>query len=736
MNHTVTIVEEDLRGQLASLQQRSSFSEIADLLTFSLKNGSSELNRQVFGYIPSLFREISITNPVQGILPAQINIGEPVIYKISFPQEQTIRGIPHFYIFCYLKQHSSRLTVYFQSAARTSQSLTQRQYTIEQKRIKFEGLISAFKEPESAICISDPGHFIPDLISSFYVGSRQINFPELLGNIIESICVSADIKLESTFLFGSSAGGMGALLSSTYLSQKAQVMAVNAQIITYDLAKVMLKLLGTKERRILLKQFANRVSCLNRFQQNISSVPNIYLLTNVNDSLHHRNYKFYQLYQKHFVAKGQANQSIFDSYYGVEGHGRPDKVSLKQKMEIAKTSLTMKSNIVRERQYPTIEPAKQHQHQLKFQKLLTLQKQLLEANVASAVKPKPDRPNLPLLPDLESYQHSFEQVNKQINIEAANSNYSDSPQFPSAGLVSPDNSVIVGKNGWLFINSGTNNLIEYHTGQKRLPLAKVAQWSELLSQRISWHNAQKIAYQHIFIPNKIAVYGEHYPEALSIVGKRPIVQLQEQCDRLFSYPLELFRQYKHQYRLYEKQDCHWSFWGCYLTYQHLCQQLQISPNNDLINAPIEIINAKGDLGSKLGLTEISLRKNLKLNSQLIYDNQVIKYCNQGSIRVLKNHSVPHGKIIIFGDSFSNPKHLDAPANIRRTGRLTSLFAETVNEVHFVWTPWIDYDYIEREKPDFVLTEMAERFLVRVPNDQDHLPLEEFAAMRLNQHQSN
>lgn len=729
MNHPVTIVEEDIQEQLARFQQKLSFPEIANLLTFSLKNGSSELNRRVFGYIPGLFREVNIAATSNSIPPSQINIGEPVVYKISLPQEQTIRGIPHFYIFCYLKQHSSKLTVYFQSAARTSRNLTQKQYTVDQKRIKFEGLISAFKDEESAICISDPGHFIPDLISSFYVGNKQINFPELIGNIIESICASANINLNDTFLFGSSAGGMGALLSSTYLSHKVQVMAVNAQIITYDLSKVMLKLLGTKERAVLLKKFANRVSCLNRFQQNISSVPNIYLLTNVNDSLHHRNYKFYQLYQKHFVARGKANQSIFDSYYGVEGHGRPDKVSLKQKMDIAKASLTMKSNIAGGMQYPSIESAKQHQHQLKSKKLLTLQKQLL------AAKSNCDRHNSSLLQDLDRYRLSFELAKEQINIEASKNEYLNPQQFSLAGSVSPDNSVIVGKNGWLFINSGTNSLMEYHVGQKRLPLAKVSQWSELLSQRISWHNAKKIGYQHIFIPNKIAVYPEHYPEALSIIGKRPIMQLKEKCDRFFTYPLELFHQYKNQYRLYEKQDCHWSFWGCYLAYQDICQQLQITPSKDLINAPIEIIKAKGDLGSKLGLTEISLRKNLKLNSQVIHDNQVIQYCNQGSVRILKNHTVPHGKMLIFGDSFSNPKHLDAPENRRRTGRLASLFAETLNEVHFIWTPWIDYEYIEQEKPDFVLTEMAERFLIRVPDDHDHLPLEKFAAMRLNEYQS-
>ena len=103
------------------------------------------------------------------------------------------------------------------------------------------------------------------------------------------------------------------------------------------------------------------------------------------------------------------------------------------------------------------------------------------------------------------------------------------------------------------------------------------------------------------------------------------------------------------------------------------------------------------------------------------------------MRILKNDSIPHGKMIIFGDSFSNPGFPNYTAKKRLTARLSSLFAETLNEVHFVWTPWLDYDYIEQEKPDFVLTEMAERFLVRIPDDRDHLPLSEFAAMKLGQY---
>jgi hypothetical protein len=668
MEFPASIIQADIQEQFNRFKSKSCYSEIAKLLTFSLHNAPAKLSHDIFGYIPGLFREVAITNPVAGVTPDQLSIGEPIIYKVNFPGNHTMKGIPFFYLFCYLKENSSHLNVYFQSATKTSKHLKPKEYTISQQKIKFEGIVSAFKDPMSAICISDPGHFIPDLISSFYVGSRQINFPEVISNLVESICIAAKIKLENTFLFGSSAGGMGALLSSTYFSQKVQVLSVNAQIITYDRAKVMNTLLGTSDRDTLMKKFANRISCLNRFQQNINSVPNLYLLANTNDDLYHRNYKFYQLYQELFIAKGKDHQSIFDSYSGVEGHSRPDKASLKKKIEIARTILMMNSNSSSDKL------------------------SMSESTIARKNKPK--------------------SATKENN-------------YPEIGKVSADNSAIAGKEGWFFINSGTNHLTEYHTGAKRLPLLKVNQWGQLLTQRIQWHQPRKIAYQHIFIPNKIAVYPEYYPHSLDIQGDRPILQLQKKCHQFFTYPLELFIQYKEQYQLYEKQDSHWNFWGCYLTYQLLCQKFKISPNPRLVNAPVETIKSQGDLGAKFGLRDMVLAKKLKLSSKIIYDNQVINHAHQGSVRVLQNDRIAHGKMIIFGDSFCNPGIPDYSDKKRLIARLSTLFAETLNEVHFVWTPWIDYDYIEREKPDFVLTEMAERFLVRVPDDNDHLPLEEF-----------
>jgi alginate O-acetyltransferase complex protein AlgJ len=48
--------------------------------------------------------------------------------------------------------------------------------------------------------------------------------------------------------------------------------------------------------------------------------------------------------------------------------------------------------------------------------------------------------------------------------------------------------------------------------------------------------------------------------------------------------------------------------------------------------------------------------------------------------------------------------------------LTGMLAETVAELHFVWSASVDWSYVERVRPDVLVCEMAERFTARVPSD--------------------
>ncbi len=343
MNEDAIALAKKIKIRLEYYQKQRQYSQIAKLITYSLQLLPSNYNQQIFGYIPNLFSqvELDLSIPIQ---PEKLSIGVPVVYKIYYPAQQKLYGIPYFYLFCYLKENSEQLNVYFQSAHPQFKNLSPDKYYLNQSTINFEGAMSAFNPHNlSVISISDPGHFIPGLTSSYYAGSAELNFTELIARLLEQICNLANISLSNTMLFGSSAGSFGALLSSTYLKQKTNVLAVNSQIYLQNRNNLMKSLFGINQPQQLLKKFGNQISCNYRFKQDLKVVPNIYILANINDHLHQRNFNFYQLYLSRFTQKGLDNQSVFDSYYGIEGHGRPETASLKAKIEIARKILMMKS---------------------------------------------------------------------------------------------------------------------------------------------------------------------------------------------------------------------------------------------------------------------------------------------------------------------------------------------------------------------------------------------------------
>lgn len=343
MNSEAIALADKIQIQFEILKQQKQYTQIAQLLTYALQINPRQYNQQIFGHIPSIFREIVILDPQQ-IQKSDLYIGEPVVYKIYYPLGQSLYNIPFFYLFCYLKENSYELNVYFQSANPDYQNLSIQDYPLKRQKINFEGCLSAFNNDNiSVISVSDPGQFIPGITSSYYAGSTEVNFVELIAEVLESIGNLAGISNNNTMLIGSSAGTFGALLSSTYFKNKVNVLAVNSQIFLHKKSYLMKFLFGINDSKKLIEKFGSQLSCLHRFQEKLNSIPNIYILANVNDNLYQINWQFYQMYLNQFTAKGENNQSVFDSYYGVDGHGRPKSSALKTKIRIAREILTMNS---------------------------------------------------------------------------------------------------------------------------------------------------------------------------------------------------------------------------------------------------------------------------------------------------------------------------------------------------------------------------------------------------------
>jgi hypothetical protein len=343
MTDEVMVQIHDVKNRFEKLKREMKYDRIAALIGYAIQKNLYRHDRRLFGYIPGIFPEVEISDP-GAIRKSDLRIGEPVMYKVHYAPGKTLYAIPYFYVFCFLKENSRKLDVYFQSAHNDYADFTTGEFVLASEKIRFEGCLASFRDNDiSVISVSDPGQFIPGETTSCYAGSSDINFVEVIAGVLESLCTLAGLDNGDTLLFGSSGGSTGALLSSTYFSRKVNVLAVNSLVTLEHRSSMMKACFGMTDKDALIARYGSRISCIARFREKLNSVPNVYILANINDDLHAINREFYNLYLEKYTARGLPNISVFDSYYGVDGHGRPVDAAMRGKIRIAREVLTMKS---------------------------------------------------------------------------------------------------------------------------------------------------------------------------------------------------------------------------------------------------------------------------------------------------------------------------------------------------------------------------------------------------------
>ena len=299
-----------------------------------------------------------------------------------------------------------------------------------------------------------------------------------------------------------------------------------------------------------------------------------------------------------------------------------------------------------------------------------------------------------------------------------------------------DDTVHVGNDGWLFLVKGANNVIDLFRRNSIFTAQHIQQWRDLLEQRNERVSQLGAKYVHIPAPEKLTVLHKYYDGKIENINGSPTMALFASYEKMPDYAVNTipyFSEKIDKFPLYWKTDTHWSFWGCYCAYQLLCNKLGYEPNSDLVNYSYGSANLVLDLGSKVEpKTKEDVRYyRLSKNSTRVFANSLVSFkeenglVNEGSLHVgshvvFKNDSefAIDKKVVLFGDSFSEYRPL----------LLTGMLAETFKEVHFIWSASLDYSYIESVNPDIVISELAERFMTRIPDD--NLEIDEFAKSRI------
>ncbi|WP_232630734.1 alginate O-acetyltransferase AlgX-related protein [Methylobacterium sp. Leaf118] len=298
-----------------------------------------------------------------------------------------------------------------------------------------------------------------------------------------------------------------------------------------------------------------------------------------------------------------------------------------------------------------------------------------------------------------------------------------------------DEHVHVGREGWLFLTAGSNNVVGQFS-RSGFMRRRVRGWKRLVVERVRRCETLGARYLHVVVPEKLSVYDHRLAPGLRVaVRLSPALRLRRSlfwhrtARRACLDLVTAFRAARDERDLYHRTDSHWSFEGCDLAHRLICAAVGAEPG-DLSVEPDQWMERAGDLGDKFDppVTESWPIRTLPMRAERVHASPIVQVREQagraetlhvGAHVIFRNRAegVDPRRVVLFGDSYS---HF---APILLTAHLTQSFAE----VHFLWSSSLDWGYLERVRPDIVIGQMAERFMFRVPDDR--FDLEAYAKER-------
>ena len=273
------------------------------------------------------------------------------------------------------------------------------------------------------------------------------------------------------------------------------------------------------------------------------------------------------------------------------------------------------------------------------------------------------------------------------------------------------------------------HLIDQVTGAMVPPPSHIERWVSLIETRHAWcrqHNAQ---YYCVIAPSKHVVYADKLPPGVAIAEDRPIARLlaalTPPARSVVIYPAEALRDGRSAGETYFLTDTHWTDFGAYLAYLQLRDRMRldhvIPPQSPDIVLRHSTYRRVGDLGIRLTPERVERPARVSpANADEVRRIFANFTYNVGQVEVLERVDTSRRRGVIFRDSYGS---FMLPFLATHFQRLVAVAANN-----------LFYDLLRSEKPDVVITQIAEHVLgepdttgvggFRFPDD---LPPVDFAA---------
>jgi alginate O-acetyltransferase complex protein AlgJ len=283
--------------------------------------------------------------------------------------------------------------------------------------------------------------------------------------------------------------------------------------------------------------------------------------------------------------------------------------------------------------------------------------------------------------------------------------------------VTSNPSVILGKDGWLFL-ANEGSLDDYRHDDPFTP-AELEAWRTVLERRQQWCAARKIQYLVVFAPSKHSIYPEYMPNVytrLAQPARLPqlveYLQTHHSLVRILDLTQPLLDAKAGGIRLYQKTDTHWNDRGAWAGYRAVMAAASgLVPGVHTLAAsdfqPDTIIAPGMDLAGLLGLNGILQEKRLDLQPRIALR---LAQVEQDVVEPFTVNASAPGQpgVVVFRDSFFT--------------QVLPWLAEGFGRGAYFWQYGFNRQIIEAERPALVIQEIAERKLSMSPTllDRDLL----------------
>ena len=274
-------------------------------------------------------------------------------------------------------------------------------------------------------------------------------------------------------------------------------------------------------------------------------------------------------------------------------------------------------------------------------------------------------------------------------------------------------SVVVGHDGWLFLGDDTNASIRQFKGQLTIGETERLKW-------VAYHHdvnslASNVGCDHIFMiaPSKESIWTDYYP--YKDEADMAIIRYLSAFPHCV-YQRDLLHSARNVFPTYPKTNTHWNDWVAYVSIRNILERVERKvpeiPRDEFEVRPGHF----GDLGNKLdpqvSADTISHKSNFW--DFRIYDNKIV---NNGRVWIYENKAAILDQVcLLYGDSFST--------------NLAKFLARWFRRLVYVHTTPIDASFALKEKPDLIIYEVAERFLIRAPTPMAKFNIKDVIAEKI------